>query len=1141
MDLENIGLDCPTYDVGDCSMTTFEIGEFYPIGANNGKLVIKQNDVVIGEFFADQSDETEVNIDLSAYATIADVEADIDTAKGEMQELIDAKASIAELEEEANLREEEDTRLAGEINQLGTELNAEVNARTQADTTLTNAVNTKATISALTAETTNRENADNELQSQIDAITSQSDVVDIVGTYAELQAYDTSHLGNNDIVKVLTDSTHDNAPSYFRWNKTAGTWNYVGSESVAYTKAEADDRFVPKTRTINGKALSANVTLTTNDLTNDSGYLTESDLTDYVKNTDYATSNTGGVFKASNVYAVGVNQSTGTLYSSVKTHSEYDSMTNSAFVSKGTLENVLNGRKYLMPEYTLELPTTGEANKLYLTPATEQPDIEATASGKDIELADASEGDLIDWAIKGDTEQASYTGKNLLRVLESSFNATKNGVTASYNTNDGTITLNGTCTADNTVFYFMPTSESIHLDGKYILSVFYVSGSISNQTNETIVQVQINNYTSSIKNRLQNQNTSVTATKTNQDFNRNNIRIDNGVVLNNYKIKVQLEQGSTATDFEPYVGGSASPNPDYPQEIKTVTGRQTVGVVGKNLWIYSDDIFYKANNSTYSISSDGSLSVFTPMSTAYANVAFRLDLPDGTYTFSLGNVVHSNQNMTYKRMSLSYYVGNTRTAVKHIDAGTPQTITVEKTDERIYVLEFWTTWATGFSNTATFSNIQIEKGSVATTYQPYSGQEVELNLGKNLYVHDPYKVNYLLGASGNEIEQTGALISKFIPVVSGETYTVNISSPAGSDNDMRVGLYKSDGTFIQRTNKSNTNTFVVPTDCTQIRLSYFYSNQNIQLERGDKATEYAPYFEPIELCKLGDYQDRIYKDGDTWKIEKKTAKVLVTSSTGVFKQAYGGNTYSVSAPNMNQSTTNKNVYSEYFVPLSWEERVINTQNSVYSRPNDSYSIEVRNTQWATVDSFKSWAVDNLSFYYALETPTTTEITYQPLIDQLNALETLTTVKGYNHITTDTPSVQPFLEFGYFRPDPTVTKDEWLWVENHYEQLGGERRYTHNLSVNHNTAQGHWDYAFTIVGKEASHYTQLAQVAYYLFREHAGLHIPVSGTYTEGNDVYLLTKITASSLNQVTIEMRKLSDGSVRSISTGAVPVLDTIS
>lgn len=78
----------------------------------------------------------------------------------------------------------------------------------------------------------------NDLQGQIDAIVSQSDVFDIVGTYEKLLEYDTSQLHSNSIIKVLSDETHNNARSYYKWQNNI--WVYVGSESISYTKQEAD-------------------------------------------------------------------------------------------------------------------------------------------------------------------------------------------------------------------------------------------------------------------------------------------------------------------------------------------------------------------------------------------------------------------------------------------------------------------------------------------------------------------------------------------------------------------------------------------------------------------------------------------------------------------------------------------------------------------------------------------------------------------------------------------------------------------------------------------------------------------------------------------------------------------------------------
>ena len=109
-------------------------------------------------------------------------------------------------------------------------------------TTLSVDTNIIATVQDVTDEATIRENSDANLQGQIDALTVSSDVIDVLGTYQDLQNYDTSHVKANDIIKVLQDSTHNNSMSYYRWEITdnVGSWVYVGSEGPYYTKSEAD-------------------------------------------------------------------------------------------------------------------------------------------------------------------------------------------------------------------------------------------------------------------------------------------------------------------------------------------------------------------------------------------------------------------------------------------------------------------------------------------------------------------------------------------------------------------------------------------------------------------------------------------------------------------------------------------------------------------------------------------------------------------------------------------------------------------------------------------------------------------------------------------------------------------------------------
>lgn len=157
---------------------------------------------------------------------------------------------------------------------------------------LTYYTTTSGMTTAIGVETTNRQNADTALQGQIDAITSASDVVDVVSTYADLQSYDTSKLTEKDVIKVMQDSTHSNAISYYRWVSSA--WSYVGSEGPFYTKGETDTLLNAKQPTIDNNnklpysLISGTPTIPskTSDLTNDSDYTTKTYVDGLVGNVE---------------------------------------------------------------------------------------------------------------------------------------------------------------------------------------------------------------------------------------------------------------------------------------------------------------------------------------------------------------------------------------------------------------------------------------------------------------------------------------------------------------------------------------------------------------------------------------------------------------------------------------------------------------------------------------------------------------------------------------------------------------------------------------------------------------------------------------------------------------------------------------
>ena len=153
---------------------------------------------------------------------------------------------------------------------------------------------------ALSTEITNRENADTNLQSQIDAITASSDVTDIVGSHADLENYDTTSLAPNSIIKVLQDENRNNETTYYRWivEENVGHWFLIGEEGPYYTKSEADSKFVSQERTINGKALFSNITLSASDVGADSSgsaAIAEQNAKDYTDSlaSNYATAAQG--------------------------------------------------------------------------------------------------------------------------------------------------------------------------------------------------------------------------------------------------------------------------------------------------------------------------------------------------------------------------------------------------------------------------------------------------------------------------------------------------------------------------------------------------------------------------------------------------------------------------------------------------------------------------------------------------------------------------------------------------------------------------------------------------------------------------------------------------------------------------------
>lgn len=163
-------------------------------------------------------------------------------------------------------------------------------------------------------------------------------------------------------------------------------------------------------------------------------------------------------------------------------------------------------------------------------------------------LADSDNGKIQDMMLYGKSEQFTTIGKNLLKIKDRT--QTSRGITVI--AKDGVVALKGTATESG---WAILTVDSFVLDGVYILS--------SNISSNVGVKVVDKSFRTVLE-----QGKSVTLE--NVEASRVCFVVTEGETYDISNILIQIEKGSVATSYEPYTGGIPSPNPSYPQEIKSV-------------------------------------------------------------------------------------------------------------------------------------------------------------------------------------------------------------------------------------------------------------------------------------------------------------------------------------------------------------------------------------------------------------------------------------------------------------------------------------------------------------------------------------------------------------------------------------------
>ena len=225
------------------------------------------------------------------------------------------------------------------------------------------------------------------------------------------------------------------------------------------------------------------------------------------------------------------------------------------------------------------LPATGTENVIYLKRTG------STASGKSISVSDAVEAPLADFKLKGETSQQTYTGKNLFEPSVVA-DGTVSGVTFGHSADGSLINITtGSGSSSAAIDRMTHTSLSdtpsslIESGSTYTLST---TAPLPNGARVVVLAYSATSWLADLVILQGNgSRTSVSAAVTIPSAAtriRWGVHIDSGISLNLQNLGIQFEKNSSATSFEPYVGGVPAPNPDYPQAVQTVTGENVVKI-----------------------------------------------------------------------------------------------------------------------------------------------------------------------------------------------------------------------------------------------------------------------------------------------------------------------------------------------------------------------------------------------------------------------------------------------------------------------------------------------------------------------------------------------------------------------------------
>ena len=292
------------------------------------------------------------------------------------------------------------------------------------------------------------------------------------------------------------------------------------------------------------------------------------------------------------------------------------------------------------------------------------------------------------------------------------------------------------------------------------------------------------------------------------------------------------------------------------------------------------------------------------------------------------------------------------------------------------------------------------------TYEAYNGTTYPINLGELKGRGTIY--NYSFNASSFT---SGGNRTLCIPIEANTTYYITksmvsnrfricLSNAVPSSSSVSVNEYSDVSTL--------TSTSITNTNYKYLNIFYWTYNDTYTEEQiYDSLSVYTTT--PIELNKIGTYQDYIYKENDKWYLHKEIGKVVLNGSENF-------------AVNKNQTYVLQFTLLNFVNALNVYSGILLCDNFKYktgdptSTTNEDYMwifqnilvVDIRKEIAPDLNSFKTWlSTHNTSVYYQLKDATNTLITYTPLIEQLESIKNAMSKEGttnVNQVNNDAPFI-----------------------------------------------------------------------------------------------------------------------------------------